>query len=59
MPFNSPQGEQSALVAHHPAQHVPAQITIIHQLAKRLRLRVNCLRSKKIDPAKLSSALLC
>ncbi len=59
MPFSSPQREQTALLANHPAQHTPAQITVIHQLPKRLRLRVNCLRSNQIDPAKLSSALLC
>ncbi len=37
----------------------PAGITVIHQLSKRLRLRVTSLRSNHIDSAKLSSALLC
>ncbi len=59
VPLDSPQDNKSTLVINQLALHAIEQISIIHQLPKRLRFRVNCLQSKKIDPAKLSSALLC
>ena len=38
---------------------VRPELSVVHELDKRIRLRFNALRSRRIDPNKLSSNLLC